>query len=158
MNDDGFQIAHRGGGYISIDCTTVPDLLFSLGSVPEILTLRETGPAQARLYPDVQPGHAEENLQWHETMDDDLRHLFESASDTLARDLDAVEGDRVRFPEKNLPAWMSAINQARLILGEVHAIREADMARRDLNVKSPRDLSILHVHMLGALLEALIRV
>ena len=158
MSDTEPTIVRRVGDEIHLDFTSLPELLFSLGQLPEILKLRETEQAKARLFPDIQPGHTEENELWHTAMDEDLRHLFDSATEIVVRDLDRMKDGIVTYPVKNLAAWMSALNQARLVLGALYGVEESDMARRDLDVREKRDVAILHVHMLGALLEELVGV
>jgi len=48
-----------------------------------------------------------------------------------------------------VPAWMSALNQTRLILGEIHKIDEAEMNRTDFDPQSARHLAALRIHLLG---------
>ena len=68
----------------------------------------------ARLHPDLTPGDARRNAEWHRLMDGELRRLFEAAQVTMARDLEALDpnSDHIAFPATHLRAWMSAINQA----------------------------------------------
>ena len=48
---------------------------------------------------------------------------------------------------------MSALNQARLILGEIHQINEEDMNRVDFDPQNPKHLAALRIHLLGYLLQ-----
>ena len=63
---------------------------------------------------------------------------------------------RVAFPIAHLDAWLSALNQARLILGEQFRVTDAMMERRDLDPQSELDLAILRIHLLGWVLELLV--
>jgi hypothetical protein len=51
---------------------------------------------------------------------------------------------------------MSALNQARLILGELFGITESDMNKADLDLEQPKDLAIFRIHVLGYLLQLLV--
>jgi tetraacyldisaccharide-1-P 4'-kinase len=86
--------------------------------------------------------------------------LFVSAGETVTRDLTALvvdkedaEAHQVTFPVEHLRAWMSALNQVRLILGEVHKINEEDMNRADFDPQSPKHMAALRIHLLGYLLQ-----
>jgi hypothetical protein len=51
---------------------------------------------------------------------------------------------------------MSAVNQARLILGELHHVTEDDMDSADLDLRRPKDHALFQIHILGFLLQQLI--
>jgi len=91
-------------------------------------------------------------------VDDELRHLFEEARATFARDLEGFDprARKVAFPVAHLKAWMSAINQARIVLSEQHQIDAGDLQRADFTPGSPRDSAILQVHVLGYVLQVLV--
>ncbi|MCX7887670.1 MAG: DUF2017 domain-containing protein, partial [Verrucomicrobiae bacterium] len=63
---------------------------------------------------------------------------------------------RLCFPADHLNAWMSALNQARLILGERFEITEDDMNRPLLNPVKPKDAAVFQIHVLGYLLQLLV--
>jgi hypothetical protein len=138
-----------------------PVLAAMLGELPEILDLREAPAAQVRLYPNPIAGDDNANKDWQQTTGAELRHLFVSAGETVTRDLTAIAADgedassgyQVTFPVEHVNAWMSAINQARLILAEVHQIDEAEMSRADLDPRRPKDMAALRIHVLGYLLH-----
>ncbi len=52
---------------------------------------------------------------------------------------------------------MSAINQARLILGEQFHVTEQDMVRRDIDPHRASDIALIRIHLLGWLLEVLVQ-
>lgn len=135
-----------------------PDLLFCLRRIPEILARRDEPAPRARLFPDPIPGHAEDNELWHETVEPELRHLFVAAEQTMLGDLEHLQGDSVVVPAAHLDAWRSAINQARLILGALHDVNEAEMQREDLHPGTARDLALIQIHLLGYLLHQLTEV
>lgn len=125
----------------------------------EILAQRDLPAAHRRLHPPP-TADAQANAEWDGLMTPDLRHLFVTAGETVTRDLAGMEQDpaaqhtmRVTFSTEHLAAWMSALNQARLILGECYRVREADMDRTDLDPREPRDLALLRIHLLGYVLH-----
>ena len=135
-----------------------PDLVFCLRRIPDILERRDEPAARARLFPDPIPGHAEDNELWHETVEPELRHLFESAEKTMLDDLANLHGDSIVVPAAHLDAWRSAINQTRLILGALHNVDEGEMQREDLHPGNARDLALIQIHLLGYLLHQLTEV
>ena len=60
---------------------------------------------------------------------------------------------QVTFAADHVNAWISALNQARLILGEIHEIDEADMNRSDLDPHNPKHVAAFRIHLLGHLLH-----
>jgi hypothetical protein len=48
---------------------------------------------------------------------------------------------------------MSALNEARLILGERFQVTEDDMNAADFDVRTPKGLAIFRIHILGFLLQ-----
>ena len=51
---------------------------------------------------------------------------------------------------------MSALNQARLILGEQLHVTDREMERRTFDPKSAADLELVRMHLLGWVLEVLV--
>jgi hypothetical protein len=139
-----------------------PVLLDSLFALPEILAARDKPEVHARLFPAPSDGEAALNQDWQEHVTPELRHLFVTAAETVLRDLtgldlpDAQHRRQLRFPVEHLPAWVSAINQARLILGALHHITEPDMQGTDFELADARGLAIFRIHVLGHLLQMLV--
>ena len=136
-----------------------PVLTAMLHELPEILELRDSSAARDRLFPNPTDDDRV-NKDWRQTTGPELRHLFASAGEIVTRDLitmnaetDPAKSDEITFPIEHVNAWMSAINQARLILAEVHNIDEAEMNRTDLDPRRPRDAAALRIHVLGYLLH-----
>ncbi len=135
-------------------------LAVMLREMPEILELRDGPDASARLFPNPTRGNDKINKEWQQMVSPELRHLFVSAAETVTRDLTAMTGNQedpeayeVTFPVEHLSAWMSALNQTRLILAEIHKIDEQDMERRDFDPQDPRHLAALRIQLLGYLLH-----
>lgn len=137
-----------------------PVLVVMLRELPEILGLRDAPDAQARLFPNPTAKDEKVNNEWRQLAGPELRHLFVSAGETVARDLTALTADetapeehQVTFPVEHVNAWMSALNQARLILAAIHNIRDKDMNRTDFDPTSSKDVAALRIHLLGYLLH-----
>ena len=111
-----------------------PVLAICLQELPAILELRGKPEAHARLFPAPTAGDAAANREWTETIEPELRHLFVSAGETVSRDLTQLRTSPrhpdqkfLTFPLAHLPAWMNAVNQARLILAALANLDEIDM-------------------------------
>jgi hypothetical protein len=149
----------RRHGPKHIQITGVHPLLAAcLHELPEILGLRDQPAAARRLSP---PPTADEkiNADWQSLIAPELRHLFVSAGETVTRDLTGLQPDpdrtgawQVTFPLEHLNAWMSALNQARLILGELFQITERDMHPAEFDPVDPRHVAMLKIEVLGELL------
>ncbi len=134
-----------------------PVLLDCLHVLPEILEQRDSPAARKRLLPDPTTTDAQFNAEWLLAVAPELRHAFVVAGDTVARDLTGVTTDgQLTFIAEHLNAWMSALNEARLILGEIFQITDVDMESADFDVKTPKGLAIFRIHVLGWLLQLLV--
>ncbi|MGD0016726.1 MAG: DUF2017 family protein [Verrucomicrobiia bacterium] len=141
-------------------------LVFCLRELPHILEKRDTPDARARLFPAPTRDDAKANQDWEQLMAPELRHLFVTAGETVARDLSRSRGIeeesakshscRITFAAAHLNAWMSAINEARLILGEIFDVTEQDMNQEDLDLDNPKQFAVLKIGALGWLLGHLI--
>jgi hypothetical protein len=137
-----------------------PLLAVCLQELPLILELRDKEPVRARLFPPPTVEDTAANREWQESIEPDLRHLFVSAGETVVRDLTGL-APQPRAPARlcvtisamHVNAWMSAINQARLILGVLFGIvDEQDMRIADLDSHNPRHVAIVKIELLGELL------
>lgn len=137
-----------------------PVLAAMLRETPAILEMRDSPAAQTRLFPKPTAANEKANQEWQQMVSPELRHLLVSAGETVTRDLTALMVDKedaeayqVEFPVEHVRAWMSALNQARLILSEVHEIGEEDMNRADFDPQFPKHMAALRIHLLGYLLQ-----
>ena len=135
-----------------------PTIAMCLRQIPSILSRRDASGVRERFYPDALPNDPARNAEWHRLTDADLRHLFEAAQQTLERDLRGLDPRRRRvvFPAEHLKAWMSAVNQARIVLSEQHQLEASDLQRDDFTPGSPRDAALLQVQVLGYVLQVLV--
>jgi len=135
-------------------------LAVMLREMPEILELRDGPDASVRLFPNPTTADGKINKEWQQMVNPELRHLFVAAGEIVTRDLTAMTGNQedpeayeITFSVEHLSAWMSALNQTRLILAEVHKIDETDMERQDFNPQDPKHVAALRIHLLGYLLH-----
>ena len=135
-----------------------PAVGYCLSRVPELLGRRESAGTRDRLHPDAMPNDPARNAEWHRLMDSELRHLFETARVTFAADLAAadLQSGVIEFPVKHLKAWMSAVNQARIVLAEQHQFEAIDMQRTEFTPNVPRDVALLQVQVLGYVMQVLV--
>ena len=140
-----------------------PVLLDCLQNLPGILDQRDAPGVRHRLFPDPTTADAEANRDWQRLITPELHHLFAAAGETVARDLATLTADpqhknhfQVTFAADHLNAWMSAFNQARLILAELFTITDTDMAHTDFDLDQPKDLALFRIHILGYLLQLLV--
>ena len=119
--------------------------------------------AQARLYPDPTGGSHDAQLRrdWKEHVRPELERLFANSRDIVARDLQSLgpngQGNKVVIPDDHLDAWLSALNQARLIIVEENQLAEPDLDHREPpDLATRRGLSLLKIHFYAHLQELLV--
>ena len=107
---------------------------------------------------------------WKLYVQPELRTLFESARETVARDLSRMKPEiasgseelaanagadttyRLVIPAKHYDAWLNALNQARLALGVKYHFEDSDMSDQSrLPFTSERDYRIFQVDFYGYL-------
>jgi len=103
--------------------------------------------------------------EWKLYVEPELRRLFQSATQTVAADLEQLNGNEkslanrtLRIPSKHADAWLSALNQARLVI-----VAKNNFTENELNdhfrspIGSRRDLSLFQVNFYGFLQEFILR-
>ena len=128
-----------------------------LYELPEILAMRDKPGVRERLYPDLLKGDDKANADWREYVGPDLHHLFASAGETVERDLTALENEQIIFPMEHVNAWMSALNQVRLILAELHQFTEADQFTLAFDFNIPRDKALFQMEVYAEILYLFVR-
>ncbi len=127
-----------------------------LREVPSILHYRSHPNVSKRMFPDVKPGDEQVTKEFHEAMDPDLEYLFASAEEILIQDVAKVREGTIKIPGTHVDAWMSALNQTRLILAELHDIDVGDMGRGEFDPDEKKDLAVLKIHFFGYILDLFI--
>lgn len=121
--------------------------------------------AEARMYPSPTSREGEEDLcsDWSAHVQPGLYEAFQEARETVAADLRGLnkegKGFSLSLPVRHLPAWLNALNQARLALAATHNFSEEELSRRpSLKIASPRQLARLQLDVLAAIQEWFVEV
>jgi len=156
-----------------------PWFLAVLLEVPALLKPDQGEAVDRRLFPEptTEPGMRDE---WDRLVRPELYALFASAREIVSKDLAGIlpENDQLPFgpwqvtiPAGHVDAWLSALNAARLTLGEVHGVTEADMTEEEDDgiaadasedeesgeiTWSEKRIALTKIHLLGWVQHALI--
>jgi hypothetical protein len=103
--------------------------------------------------------------EWKVYVEPELRRLFQTATQTVAADLEQLNGDEkslanrtLRIPGKHADAWLSALNQARLVISAKNNFTETELNDHCHSpIGSRRDLSLFQVNFYGFLQEFILR-
>lgn len=103
--------------------------------------------------------------EWKIYVEPELRRLFQSATETVASDLEQLNGKEkpfanctLRIPTKHAEAWLSALNQARLVIAAKYNFDEGELGDHYRSpIGSRRDLSLFQVNFYGFLQEFILR-
>lgn len=141
-----------------------PFLTEMLAAIPENADPGSSEAARERLF--SAPANDDPKLadEWKEFVEPDLKHLFQSAVETVAQDLKNVQPDEIpgcsllRIPLDHLDAWLNALNQARLALSARENFGEKEIAGEiPESINSQHDLALFHVHFYGILQECFLQ-
>ena len=103
--------------------------------------------------------------EWKTYVEPELRRLFQTATQTVAADLEQLNGNEknlanrtLRIPAKHADAWLSALNQARLVIAAKNRFTENELNDHlHSPIGSRRDLSLFQVNFYGFLQEFILR-
>ncbi len=103
--------------------------------------------------------------EWKLYVEPELRRIFESATETVEKDLRQLgEHEKpfanatLRIPVGNAEAWLNALNRARLALAARFDFTEAELSDHYRSpIGSRRDLSLFQVNFYGFLQEFILR-
>lgn len=139
-----------------------PFLAELLRQIPDSTNPEDAEAAHARLY-STPAAASEQELcsEWKLYVEPELRRLFQSATETVAADLQALNGNSkpfanctLRIPTKNAEAWLNALNQARLVIASKYGFTEGELCDHYRSpIGSRRDLSLFQVNFYGFLQE-----
>ena len=141
-----------------------PFLAELLRQIPASANPEGAPEAQARLF--TRPSTEKEICtEWKSYVEPELRRLFRSATETVAADLAQINGNEkslrnrsLRIPFEHADAWLSALNQARLVIAERYKFTDEELNDHDRSpIGSRRDLSLFQVNFYGFLQEFILR-
>ena len=103
--------------------------------------------------------------EWKLYVEPELRRLFHTATETVAADLEQLNGNEKKFanrtlriPSEHADAWLSALNQARLVIAAKNNFTENELNDHFRSpIGSRRDLSLFQVNFYGFLQEFILR-
>jgi hypothetical protein len=103
--------------------------------------------------------------EWKMYVEPELLRLFQTATQTVAADLEQLNGNEknlanrtLRIPAKHADAWLNALNQARLVIAAKNNFTETELNDHlHSPIGSRRDLSLFQVNFYGFLQEFILR-
>jgi hypothetical protein len=103
--------------------------------------------------------------EWKLYVKPELQRLFRSATETVAADLEQLNGSEKPFanltltiPATHADAWLNALNQARLVIVAKNNFTDAELCDHHRSpTASRRDLSLFQVNFYGFLQEFILR-
>jgi len=143
-----------------------PFLAELLRQIPESTNPEGAEAAENRLF-SLPADAADEDLcaEWKLYVEPELRRLFRTATETVSADLKMLNGTTkpfanctLRIPTKNAEAWLSALNQARLVIASKNAFTDGELCDHYRSpIGSRRDLSLFQVNFYGFLQEFILQ-
>ena len=143
-----------------------PFLAELLRQIPSCANPEGAPAAEQRIFsPPVNGKEPEMCAEWKMYVQPELRRLFQTATETVSADLKQLNGTEqslanrtLRIPTKHSDAWLSALNQARLVIAAKNNFTELELSD---HLRSPigsrRDLSLFQVNFYGFLQEFILR-
>jgi hypothetical protein len=143
-----------------------PFLAELLRQIPASTNPDGASAAEQRLF--TSPANGEETelcAEWKTYVEPELRRLFQTATQTVAGDLEQLNGNEkslanrtLRIPTKHADAWLNALNQARLVIAAKNNFTETELNDHlHSPIGSRRDLSLFQVNFYGFLQEFIVR-
>src|SRR6059058_5836883 len=143
-----------------------PFLAELLRQIPASANPEGVPAAEERIFsPPTNGKETEICAEWKLYVEPELRRLFQTATQTVAADLEQLNGNEnklanrtLRIPSKHADAWLSALNQARLVIAAKNNFTENELNDHFRSpIGSRRDLSLFQVNFYGFLQECILR-
>lgn len=143
-----------------------PFLAELLRQIPESTNTDGVESAQQRLFSSPAPASQREICaEWKLYVEPELRRLFLSATETVAADLQQLNGSTkpfanctLRIPIENAEAWLNALNQARLVIAAKYNFTDGELCDHYRSpIGSRRDLGLFQVNFYGFLQEFILQ-
>jgi len=152
------------------DCLEIseldPFLAELLRQIPESTNTEGAESAQQRLFSSPAPASEREICaEWKLYVEPELRRLFQTATETVAADLQQLNGSTkpfanctLRIPTANSEAWLNALNQARLVIAAKYNFTDGELCDHYRSpIGSRRDLGLFQVNFYGFLQEFILQ-
>ena len=143
-----------------------PFLAELLRQIPESTNTDGVESAQQRILSSpAAPSEREICAEWKLYVEPELRRLFRSATETVAADLQQLNGSTkpfanctLRIPIENADAWLNALNQARLVIAAKYNFTDGELGDHYRSpIGSRRDLGLFQVNFYGFLQEFILQ-
>jgi hypothetical protein len=143
-----------------------PFLAELLRQIPDSTNPEGIEAAENRLFSlPANPSDTNQCAEWKLYVEPELRRLFHTATETVSSDLKMLNGTTkpfanctLRIPTKNSEAWLSALNQARLVIASKYAFTESELCDHYRSpIGSRRDLGLFQVNFYGFLQEFILQ-
>ena len=141
-----------------------PFLAELLRQIPASANTEGAPEAEARLF--TQPSIEKEICaEWKSYVEPGLRRLFRNATETVAADLEQLNGNEkslhnrtLKIPFEHADAWLNALNQARLVIATNYEFSDEELNDHDRSpIGSRRDLGLFQINFYGFLQEFILR-
>jgi hypothetical protein len=143
-----------------------PFLAELLREIPASANPEGAPAAEERIFsPPSNGSETEFCAEWKTYVEPELRRLFLTATQTVAGDLEQLDGNEkslanrtLRISVKHADAWLNALNQARLVIAAKNNFTETELNDHlHSPIGSRRDLSLFQVNLYGFLQEFILR-
>jgi hypothetical protein len=143
-----------------------PFLAELLRQIPASTSPEGSPAAEQRLFTrPMTKGERQSCAEWKLYVEPELRKLFRTATETVAADLEQLNGNERTFanrtlliPTNHADAWLSALNQARLAIAARNNFTDGELCDHYRSpIGSRRDLSLFQVNFYGFLQEFILR-
>ena len=150
------------------DCLEIseldPFLAELLRQIPESTNTEGVEAAQQRIF-SAPASESEFCGEWKLYVEPELRRIFRSATETVAADLEQLNGCTkpfanctLRIPVGNAEAWLNALNQARLVIAAKYNFTDGELCDHYRSpIGSRRDLGLFQVNFYGFLQEFILQ-
>ena len=152
------------------DCLEIseldPFLAELLRQIPESTNPEGVESAQQRIFSSPAPAAEREICaEWKLYVEPELRRLFRTATETVASDLQQLNGSTkpfanctLRIPTEHAEAWLNALNQARLVIAAKYNFTDGELCDHYRSpIGSRRDLGLFQVNFYGFLQEFILQ-
>ena len=158
------EICRRGEDLVISDLD--PFLAELLRQIPASTSPEGVSVAEQRLFSEP-AGQSEKEIcaEWKLYVQPELRRVFRSATETVAADLQQLNGKEkslanctLQIPAQHADAWLNALNQARLVIAAKYDFTDGELCDHYRSpIGSRRDLSLFQVNFYGFLQEFILR-
>ena len=141
-----------------------PFLAELLREIPVSTNTEGAPESEARLF--TEPSIEKEiRAEWKSYVEPGLRRLFRNATETVAADLEQLNGNEkslhnrtLKIPFEHADAWLNALNQARLVIATNYEFSDEELNDHDRSpIGSRRDLGLFQINFYGFLQEFILR-